>query len=138
MKPDYHTYRPEGFGTVNPYIFAGDPEELISFLKNAFAAEELSRSLIPGSGDIGNCILKLGGSCIMISQARGEFEGMRSSFYLYVENVDEVYSRALQYGASDVLAPADMDYQDRQAGIIDPAGNYWWISRRLIKKNYQN
>lgn len=23
--------------------------------------------------------------------------------------------------------PADMDYQDRQSGIIDPGGNYWWI-----------
>lgn len=138
MKPNYQTYHPEGFSTVNPYIFAAEPEELISFLKKAFDAEETSRTVNPENGEIGNCILKLGASCIMISQARGDFEGMRSSFYLFVENVDEVYHQALECGATDVLAPADMDYQDRQAGIVDPGGNYWWISKRLVKENYQD
>lgn len=136
MKPDYQTYHPEGFGTINPYVFAEDPKELIAFLKKAFHAKELSRTENSKSGEIGNCILKVGSSCIMISQARGDFEGMRTSFYLFVENVDEVYTHALQCGARDVLSPADMEYEDRQAGIVDPAGNYWWISKRLVRENY--
>ena len=138
MKPDYQTFHPEGFGTVNPYIFTADPEELISFLKNAFDASEKSKTINPNNGEIANCILKLGDSCIMISQARGDFEGMRTSFYLFVENVDEVWAHALDCGAVDVLPPMDMDYQDRQAGIVDPGGNYWWISKRLVKENYQD
>lgn len=138
MKPDYKTFRPEGFGTVNPYIFAEDPEELIRFLKVAFDAKEISKTINPKNDEIGNCIMRVGFSCIMISQARGEFEGMRTSFYLYVENVDEVYQQALKAGATDVLEPMDMDYQDRQAGVLDPAGNYWWISKRLVKSNYED
>lgn len=138
MKPNYQTYLPEGFGTVNPYLFVEEPEELIKFLKDAFAALELSRSINPNNGEIGNCILKIGDSCIMLSQARGDFEGMSTSFYLFVENVDEVYNLALECGATDVLKPMDMDYQDRQGGVIDPAGNYWWISKRLVQENYHD
>ena len=138
MKPDYKTYIPEGFSTVNPYLFISDPEELIVFLKNAFNATELNRTINPRNGDIANCILKLGDSCIMLSQARGDFEGMSTSFYLFVENVDEVYEHALKCGAEGVLAPADMDYDDRQGGVQDPAGNYWWISKRLVESGYQD
>lgn len=138
MTVDYNTFRPKGFGTVSPYLFASDPETLISFLKSAFDAQELSRTINPDNGDIANCILKLGDSCIMISQARGDFEGMSTSFYLYVENIDEVFEHALKCGAIEVLKPADMDYGDRQGGVQDPAGNYWWISKRFVQSNYQD
>lgn len=138
MTVDYNTFRPKGFGTVSPYLFASDPETLISFLKSAFDAQELSRTINPDNGDIANCILKLGDSCIMISQARGDFEGMSTSFYLYVENIDEVFEHALKCGATEVFKPADMDYGDRQGGVQDPAGNYWWISKRFVQSNYQD
>ena len=138
MIANYNTYRPEGFQSVNPYLFAKNPQQLIQFYKDAFAAEELNRSIIPNSEEIANCLMKIGDSCIMISQARDVFEGMRSSFYLFVENVDDVYKHALDSGGKDVFSPADMDYQDRQAGIIDPAGNYWWISKRLVNESYND
>ena len=65
-----------------------------------------------------------------------EFEGMRSSFYLYTADVDALYADALEAGAASVLEPADMDYGDRQAGVTDPEGNYWWISMRLAETDY--
>ncbi len=136
MIANYNTYRPEGFTSVNPYLFAENPEQLIEFYKEVFGAEELNRSIMPKSGEIANCVMKIGDSCIMISQARDVFEGMRSSFYLFVENVDDVYHHALEKGGKDALSPADMDYQDRQAGFVDPAGNYWWISKRLVIEPY--
>ena len=138
MTPNYNTFRPSGFSTVNPYLFTNEPQQLIDFLKNAFAAEELNRTIDPRTGEIANCILRMGDSCLMISQARGDFEHMKTSFYLFVENVDEVFEHALKAGAKDVLKPADMDYQDRQAGVLDPAGNYWWISKRLVEANYED
>lgn len=73
----------------------------------------------------------------MISQARGQFLGMKTSMYLYANDVDALYTNALKYGAKSEFEPADMDYGDRQAGIVDPAGNYWWVSKRLEgKENY--
>ena len=136
MNKIFETYKPEGFGTVTGYLFVENPEELIEFLKIAFYAEELNRSINPKNGDIANAILKIGSSCFMISQAKGQFLNMRAAFYLYVDNVDEMHKRAIENGAKQEFEPADMEYQDRQSGIIDPSGNYWWISKRLVKKEY--
>lgn len=72
----------------------------------------------------------------MISQERGQFLKMLTAFYLYVDNVDEIHKRAVQNGDKVKFGPADMDHQDRQSGIIDPSGNYWWISKRLLEKGY--
>lgn len=136
MKKIFDTYRPSGFYSVNAYLFVARPQELIDFLKAAFYAEEINRSVEPESGDIGNCILQIGDSCFMISQARPPFEGMKSAFYLFTEEVDALHQNALEKGGVEVFPPADMDYEDRQGGIIDPAGNYWWISKRLKQKGY--
>ncbi len=138
MNEVYNTYRPDGFGTVSGYLFVSNPQELIDFLEKAFYAKEMSRTINPNNGDIANCILKIGTSCFMISQARGQFENMRTSFYLYVNDVDKMHKRALDHGARAEFEPADMDYGDRQSGIVDPSGNYWWISKRLEEKPYND
>lgn len=80
------TYKPEGFHTVHPCLFADDPLKLIDFLKNAFYAREVNRSLT-SDGNIANVIMQIGDSCIMISQARAGFTGMRTSLCIYVDDV---------------------------------------------------
>lgn len=135
MNKLFETYKPEGFHAVNPYLFVDDPLALIDFLKNVFYASEVSRSLTP-NGDIANVILRIGDSCFMISQARGEFTGMKTSLYLYVDDVDSIHERAVSFGAKVSFEPADMPYGDRQSGIVDPCGNYWWISKRQEEKGY--
>lgn len=137
MNKIFATFRPEGFGTVSAYLMVENPIELIDFLKKAFYAEEIDRTVIPQNGTIANVILKIGSSCFMISQARGQYLNMRTSFYLYVDDVDKMHKRAVENGAKVEFEPADMVYQDRQSGVIDPSGNYWWISKRLVKKGYQ-
>lgn len=138
MNKIFETYRPEGFGTVSGYLMVENPTELIDFLKKAFYAEELTRSINPENGEIANIILKIGSSCFMISQARGQYLNMRTAFYLYVNNVDEMHKRAVEHGAIVEFEPTDMDYQDRQSGVIDPSGNYWWISTRLVESGYHS
>lgn len=136
MNKIFDTYRPDGFRTVNGYVFSQNPVELINFLKETFYALEVNRSINTKTGDITNAILKIGDSCLMISQGRGNFSNMRTAFYLYVDDVDEIHQRAIRNGAKIEFEPADMDYEDRQSGVIDPSGNYWWISKRLVKKGY--
>ena len=138
MSKLYDTYRPEGFHTVNGYLFVADPEGMIHFLEQAFEAEELNRTLHPVHGDLANVIMKIGDSCIMLSQARPPFEGMATAFYLYVSDVDALYEKALKAGAESVFPPADLDYGDRQGGVKDPSGTYWWISERLVKEPYKD
>ena len=136
MNKIYDTFRPEGFETINAYLFAQDPAGLIEFFKNALYAEELLRTVHEESGTIMNVIMKIGYSCFMIGQARNQFSDIRGSFYLFAEDVDALHKRALEFGAIEEFEPADMEYGDRQSGIIDPAGNYWWISKRLERKPY--
>lgn len=135
MNTVFNTYRPEGFGTVSTYLFAENPERLINFLEKAFYGKVLNTSYMP-DGKIGNCIVMLGETCIMISQARDMFVNMTTALYLFVEDVDLIYKNALDHGAKDCFAPMEMDYQDYQGGVIDFEGNYWWISKRLVKENY--
>ena len=132
----FNTYKPDNFHTVTPYLFVNNPQRFIDFLKNAFLAIELSRTINPTNGDIANCILQIGDTCFMVSQAREQFEGMKTSMYLYVDDVEIILKRAIEHGAKVEFEPTDMPYEDKQSGIIDPCGNYWWISKRQVNKGY--
>jgi len=135
MNSIYNTYIPEGFRTINTYLFTEKPQELIDFLIQSFYAEELSR-VLSDDGIIRNCVLKIGNTCFMIAQAHDQFLGMRTAIYLYTNDVDTLYNNAITNGATEVFPPDQMDYGDYQGGIIDPAGNYWWISKRTEEQDY--
>lgn len=135
MQPIYHTFRPQGFGTINAYLFIEKPQEIIEFYTKAFHAEEMDRT-VDEQGIIKNCILKIGDSCFMLSQAAGDFMGMRTAFYLFTDDPDALQKNALENGAVEIFPPSDTSYQDRQGGVMDPAGNYWWISKRLVEQDY--
>lgn len=135
MNKIFNTFRPDGFGTINSYLMVNNPGELITFLKNAFYAEELNRT-VSKNNEIINSILKIGDSCFMVSRENGKYKDMRTSLYLYVNDVDKMHKRAVSFGAKVDFEPADMPYMDRQSGIIDPSGNYWWISKRLEETDY--
>ena len=126
---------PEGFGVVTPYIFADDANAYVDFLKSAFGAVEIGRSLRT-DGRIGNCQLRFSTMTLMVSEASEAFPACRASFYLYVSDADQAMARALGEGAEGVMDIDDMPYGDRQGGIRDPQGNLWWISQRLTADPY--
>ena len=130
-------YIPEGFGTVFPYLFVRDAKAYLKFLTDAFGAEELGRTELP-DGTIANARMRIGSTRFMVSDAGERMRPSLSSFYIYVERADTAYERALSCGAEDFSKPADMPYGDRQAGVIDPSGNYWWISQRLVNRPYDD
>lgn len=130
-------YVPEGFGTVFPYMIVDGVDDLLSFLTQVFDAKELGRTV--SNGRIANLQVQIGESKFMMSEAgQGGMQPMPGTYYVYVENVDKTFEKALSFGATEVYKPADMSYQDRQAGIIDPSGNYWWISKRLVEEPYDS
>ncbi|MFB3815132.1 MAG: VOC family protein [Terriglobales bacterium] len=121
---------PEGYHTVTPYLTARGVDRLIDFLKQAFGAEERERFLRP-DGAILHAEVKIGDSIVMLGEASEQWPARPTSLYIYVEDADNVYRRALQYGATSVMEPADQFYGDRNAGITDPAGNAWWIATHI-------
>lgn len=118
---------PEGYHTVTPYLVVQKAEALIEFLKQGFEAKEMRRTLHP-EGCIMNAEVRIGDSVIMMSEARGEFKSMPSMIYLYVENTDATYERALQAGGTSMMEPKDEFWGDRSASVKDPSGNHWWIA----------
>jgi uncharacterized glyoxalase superfamily protein PhnB len=65
---------------------------------------------------------------VMMGEPGPEHPPMPAMLYLYVEDVDAVYRRALGAGAVSLMEPADMFYGDRNAGVKDQCGNQWWIA----------
>ena len=118
---------PDGYHTVTPYLTVQGVPKLIDFLKQAFEAQEIERMAQP-DGTIRHAEVRIGDSVVMMGEAGGEREPMPSSIYLYVNDTDSVYRRALQAGATSLMEPADQFYGDRSAGVKDPSGNYWWIA----------
>lgn len=126
---------PQGYGTVFPFLFVKDAKAYLSFLKNAFGAEELGRTEMP-DGIIANARIRIGTTSFMLSDAGERTAPSSSSFYIYVENADAAFKTALSNGAQSYCEPNDMPYGDRQGGVIDPSGNTWWISQRLTSQPY--
>lgn len=126
---------PAGFGHVTPYIFATHADAYVEFLKGAFGAVEIGRS-IPPDGAVANCQLQMGTSILMLSEATEAFPPSASAFYLFVEDADAAMKRAIAQGATMLMAARNMDYGDRQGGVRDRSGNIWWISQRLTDEGY--
>lgn len=118
---------PEGYHSVTPFLVVPDVPRLIDFLKQAFDATEMFRIPQP-DGSVMHAEVRIGDSIVMMGEAMGEFQPMPASMYLYVNDADATYQRALQAGASSAMEPTDQFWGDRQAGVVDPAGNRWWIA----------
>jgi len=121
---------PDGYHTVTPHLVNENVSRLIEFLKRAFDAQEVHRLAGP-DGRVMHAELRIGDSMVMIGEASNECKPMPSSIALYVEDVDEVYRRALAAGAVTLKEPMDQFYGDRSGGVKDPSGNHWWIATHI-------
>ncbi len=118
---------PDGYHSVTPYLTIPGVAKLLDFLKQAFEAQELHRMPRP-DGAIMHAEVRIGDSRVMMGEPMGGCQPMFGSLYLYVHDVDAVYKRALQAGATSTSEPADQFYGDRSAGLKDSVGNQWWIA----------
>jgi PhnB protein len=121
---------PDGYHSLTPYLTIQGAGKLIDFMKQAFGAEELSRSPRP-DGTIAHAQLRIGDSMLMLAEATEQWKPMPCAVYLYVKDTDSTYKRALQAGATSLMEPADQFYGDRGAGVRDPSGNCWYIGTHV-------
>lgn len=108
---------------MTPRIILQDVEGLVSFIKRVFGA---SGDYVQGRPSE----MKLGDSMIMVS-GEGERMAANAVLYVYVEDVDAVYRRALAAGAESREQPMDLPYGDRRAMVVDSWGNTWQIATRI-------
>jgi uncharacterized glyoxalase superfamily protein PhnB len=121
---------PEGFQTLTAYLLVAEADKEIAFLKAAFDAETIHISRLP-DGSVMHATLKIGTSMLMMGQARDTMKPIPAMLYMYVEDVDAVYKRALASGAQSIREPADQLYGDRSGGVVSANGIQWWIGTHI-------
>jgi uncharacterized glyoxalase superfamily protein PhnB len=121
---------PEGYSTVTPYLMPEDADRLIRFLQEAFDAELLGRHEAP-DGRMMHASLQIGDSKVMMGEATDQWPAMPAMLHLYVEDVDAVFRQAIAAGGRAIREPEDQFYGDRSGGLVDPAGNQWWITTHI-------
>jgi PhnB protein len=128
---------PDGFHTVTATLTVRDAAKAIDFYKKALGAEELMRMPSP-DGKIGHAELKIGDSIIFLSdefpnmggKSPQTLGGTTGSIYLYVENVDAAFQKAISAGGKTTMPVTDMFWGDRVGHFVDPFGHTWDISTR--------
>ncbi len=121
---------PEGYHSVTPSLIVDGAPRLIDFLKRTFNAVEKERMNRP-DGKVAHAEVKIGDSIIMIGDPTPEYKSSFSWLYVYVEDVDTVYKRALTAGGTSVSEPKNQFYGDRNATVRDPTGNHWGIATHV-------
>lgn len=126
---------PEGYHSVTPYLIIDGAADAIEFYQKAFGATELFRFPAP-DGKIGHAEIKIGDSPIMLADEFAEmgYKGPQAlggspvSLMIYLEDVDAVFTRAVEAGASVKEAVQDKFYGDRTGTLTDPFGHVWHVS----------
>lgn len=117
----------EGFQSIVPYLTVQEAARLVEFLRVVFGATQTFRSHAGTHYEV-----KIGDSMVMIGDV-GNRAPTPGQLFLYVEDADAVYERALQAGATSLLEPSDRGWGEgealmRGAGVKDPTGNSWYLA----------
>jgi PhnB protein len=124
---------PDGYHTITPQLSLDNAAKTIDWYKKALGAEEISRHLAP-DGKIMHAELKIGNSRFMMNDVmmggKGPtaFGGSPASFWIYVDDADALFNRAVGAGGEVKMPMADQFWGDRAGGFNDPEGYTWWIA----------
>lgn len=122
---------PEGYHTVTPFLTVPDVPAMLDFVQRAFGARVVE-TVTGADGTIRHGDVIIGDSHVMLGQSSEQWPARPAALYLYVENVDEWYRRAMAAGGCTSLRePTNEFYGDRSAGLIDPQGNQWWMATHI-------
>jgi PhnB protein len=126
---------PEGYHSVTPYLIIRGAAAAIEFYKKAFGATELFR--FPGpDGKIGHAEMQVGNSRIMLADEYPDMGyngpqtigGSPVALMIYLADIDAVFNRAVEAGATVKEPLQDKFYGDRIGTVVDPFGHRWHLA----------
>ena len=128
---------PENYHSITPQLTCRDAARAIDFYEKAFGAKEVMRMPGPG-GKVMHAELQIGDSRLMLGD---EYPGMSaapdpnhlasSSLFIYTEDVDTMFNRAVKEGARVDMPPSDMFWGDRYGKVTDPFGHHWGLATHI-------
>jgi uncharacterized glyoxalase superfamily protein PhnB len=124
---------PEGMHTITPQLAIDGCDKAIDWFKKAFGAELLSRAPDPSGKKVWHASMKIGSSVFFVNDVFPEMGGgvQTASLWLYTENVDQAWKRAVDAGGKVTMPIGDMFWGDRLGQIVDPFGNKWNLAQHM-------
>jgi uncharacterized glyoxalase superfamily protein PhnB len=122
---------PGGHQKIMPYLIVEGAEKFIEFTSNIFEAKEMYKAMREDGKTVMHAEIQIDGNTIMFADATDQYKTRPAGLFIYVENADVTYKKAIAAGATTVTELSDQDY-GRTCGVEDPFGNTWWITS--IKK----
>jgi PhnB protein len=126
---------PEGYHTITPQLTLDNAAQAIDWYKKALGAEEVSRNVGP-DGKIMHAEIRVGDSRVMVNDAvmggKGPkaIGGSPASLWLYVDDCDALFNRAVSAGAQVKMPMDNQFWGDRCGAVTDPHGYSWSIATR--------
>lgn len=117
---------PEGYQQVMPYLILDGAAGFLTFMSEVFDAKEKMK-VMQDESKIMHAEIYIGESTIMFADSSNKFLPQPAGLFIYVEDVDETYQKAIGKGAVSVMEPAEQEY-GRSGGVRDQWGNTWWIT----------
>ena len=128
--------KPDGYHTVTPYLTVKDATKALDYYKKAFGAQVTVSMPRPGGKGVMHAEMKIGDSMIMLAdempgqdqKSPQSLGGHTASIFLYVDDADAVYAKAVASGGAGRAPVQDMFWGDRMGRIVDPFGHEWSIA----------
>ncbi len=129
---------PDGYPQVIPYLSVDGASSAIEFYCTVFDAKERMRMPAP-DGKVGHAELEIGDSVVMLADVFPEMGGQSPksiggtpvSVMVYVEDVDAVFDRAINAGATSESPVENQFYGDRVGQFVDPFGHKWFVATHV-------
>lgn len=123
---------PDQYTSVTPWIISPSTEKMIEFLKSVFNAQEIPNSRIKNEdGLIIHAVVKLNDAMITLFDSRSGWGPTPTFLNIYVEDIEEAYSKALEQGATSVTDITLLWFGEKVCRVLDPFGNLLWINQRV-------
>jgi PhnB protein len=128
---------PKDYQAATPYVIVSDGSNALKFYAKAFSAKELVRLADP-SGKVMHAEMEIGSAKFMLADEFPEMGytsptslgGSSVSILVYFDDVDAVFTQAVNAGATAVMAPSDQFDGDRRGTLRDPFGHVWLVATR--------
>ena len=129
---------PEGYTSLTPYLVTDGAAAAIDFYTSVFGATVVTRNDLPG-GRVAHAELQLPSGRLQLSDPAPDMhlvapsgsDDVSGSTVVYVEDVDDVFARAVAAGAKAYEEPKTFVTGDRFCSLLDPWGHRWAVLTRV-------
>jgi PhnB protein len=123
---------PPRYARVNAWMISRDTDAEVRFLASVFGVVETPGSrMLDADGDIGHVEVELGGTVLMLFDAKAGWPPTPAYLRVYVGDAAATVERAVAAGARVVTRPTLLAFGERVARVRDPQGHLWWLHERV-------